>query len=107
MRFHLDEHVDPAIAIGLRRRGIDVTTTPDAELLTADDPEHVTFALRERRVIFTNDSDFLALNDEGVAHAGIAYCARSARSIGAIIRHLCLMHDCMTDDEMVGRIEYL
>jgi hypothetical protein len=27
IRFHLDEHVDPAIAIALRRAGIDVTTT--------------------------------------------------------------------------------
>jgi hypothetical protein len=107
IRFHLDEHVDPAIAVGLRRRGIDVTTTADAELLSADDPQHVVFALRERRVIFTNDSDFLTLNDEGTEHAGIAYCARTARSIGEIIRHLCLMHDCMTDHEMVGRIEYL
>jgi hypothetical protein len=30
LRFHLDEHVSPAVAEGLRRRGIDVTTTLDA-----------------------------------------------------------------------------
>ena len=107
MRFHLDEHVDPAIALGLRRRGIYVTTTADANLLSANDPEHVAFALRERRVIFTNDPDFLALDQNGVDHAGIAYCERSARSIGEIIRHLCLMHDCLADGEMMGRVEYL
>ena len=27
LSFHLDEHIHPAIAAGLRRRGIDVTTT--------------------------------------------------------------------------------
>jgi hypothetical protein len=27
IKFHLDEHVSGAIAAGLRRRGIDVTTT--------------------------------------------------------------------------------
>ena len=107
MRFHLDEHVDPAIAVGLRRRGIDVTTTADANLLSAPDPEHVEFALRELRVVFTNDSDFLALHQSGVHHYGIAYCERSARSIGEIIRHLCLMNDCLADDEMVGCVEYL
>ena len=32
MRFHLDEHVPHAIAEGLRRRGIDVTTTVEAGL---------------------------------------------------------------------------
>jgi hypothetical protein len=30
IRFHLDEHVDPAIATALRRAGIDVTTTNEA-----------------------------------------------------------------------------
>ncbi len=29
IRFHLDENVSNAIAEGLRRRGIDVTTTPE------------------------------------------------------------------------------
>jgi hypothetical protein len=32
IRFHLDEHVDPAIATALRRAGIDVTTTNEAGL---------------------------------------------------------------------------
>jgi hypothetical protein len=35
IRFHLDENCDRAIAEGLRRRGIDVSTTPEAELLSA------------------------------------------------------------------------
>ena len=34
IRFHLDEHVDPAIATALRRAGIDVTTTVEAGLRT-------------------------------------------------------------------------
>jgi hypothetical protein len=37
LRFHLDEHVAGAIAAGLRRRGIDVTTAADAGLLGAED----------------------------------------------------------------------
>ena len=32
LSFHLDEHMHPAIAAGLRRRGIDVTTTFEAGL---------------------------------------------------------------------------
>ena len=32
IRFHLDENVSNAIAEGLRRRIIDVTTTPEVEL---------------------------------------------------------------------------
>lgn len=84
MKFHLDEHVNPAIAQSLRRRGINVTTTEDANLVSATDVDHVAFALREGRVIFTNDSDFLRLHAEGVRHAGIAYCAPQTRAVGEI-----------------------
>jgi hypothetical protein len=37
--FHLDENCAHAIAAGLRRRGIDVTTTPDVGLLGAIDED--------------------------------------------------------------------
>jgi Domain of unknown function (DUF5615) len=43
IRFHLDENVDPAIATGLKRHGIDVTTTADAGLLRAPDEEQVAY----------------------------------------------------------------
>ena len=43
IRFHLDEHVDLAIADGLRRRGIDVTTTHEVKLLGQPDAAHLAF----------------------------------------------------------------
>jgi hypothetical protein len=107
IRFHLDEHVDHDIARGLRNRSIDVTTATDAVLLSAADEEHIAYALGENRVIFTHDPDFLLLHAQGIDHAGIAFCASGTRSIGHVVRYLCLMHDCMTSDEMRGRIEYL
>lgn len=71
--FHLYEQVDPAIAEGLRKRGIDVTTTVEAALLSASDEMHVAFALEQRRVIFTHDRDFLRLASDGIDHFGNAY----------------------------------
>ena len=53
IKFHLDENVSNAIADGLKRRGIDVTTTPEIGLISASDEEQVAFALTEKRVIFT------------------------------------------------------
>lgn len=47
VRYHLDEHIDPAVAAGLTGRGIDVTTSSDADLLSADDEEHLRFAFAE------------------------------------------------------------
>jgi predicted nuclease of predicted toxin-antitoxin system len=61
IRFHLDEHVPHAIAEGLRRRGIDVTTTVEAGLRSATDDVHLAYAVEQRRVVVTNDPDFLVL----------------------------------------------
>ena len=107
LAFHLDEHMDHAIALGLRSRGVDVTTTAEASLLGADDPLHLAFALLEQRVIVTNDSDFLVLVSQGIQHAGIAYVPRDSRSIGQIVRYLCLMNDCLDSADMAGKVEFL
>jgi hypothetical protein len=107
LAFHLDEHVDHAIARGLRSRGIDCTTTTDAGLLGAEDAAQLAFGLREQRVVVTNDPDFLALASQGVAHAGIAYAPHGLRAIGQIIRHLCLMSDCLEPAELSGKVEFL
>ena len=106
IRIHLDEHVANAIARGLRLRGIDVTTTPDAELQGADDLAHIAYALGEARVIFTQDDDFLRHHHAGVPHAGIVYSKQGSRTIGEIVRHLKLMHDCLDDADMAGQVEY-
>jgi hypothetical protein len=33
IKFHLDENISYSIALGLRHRGLDVTTTPEENLL--------------------------------------------------------------------------
>ena len=60
IRFHLDENVNPVIAIALRRYGVDVTTTVEANLRTSSDEEQLTYARRENRVIVTHDDGFFA-----------------------------------------------
>ncbi len=107
IRFHLDEHVSNAVAEGLRRRGIDVTTTADAGLLGADDFQHLAFALAQDRVIFTNDHHFLRLHDQGHHHLGIAYCHQQSRSVGEIIRVLELIWEVLEPHEMRDRVEFV
>jgi Domain of unknown function (DUF5615) len=107
VRFHLDENVDPAVAEGLIRRGVDATTTLQAGLLHASDDKQIEFALAENRILVTHDDDFLALAKDGVLHAGDAYCHPEARSIGQIIASLLLIRDCMSGDEMKNRVEFL
>lgn len=88
---HLDEHVPTAVADGLRRRGIDVTTTAEAGLISAEDAAHLAFANRQSRVVVTHDDDFLSRHSRGEPHCGIAYCHGNDRSIGEIIQELVLI----------------
>jgi predicted nuclease of predicted toxin-antitoxin system len=107
IRFHLDEHVSHAVAAGLRRLGINVTTSTDANLLGASDPAQIAYGLAEGRVIFTEDADMLALAAAGAAHAGLAYCHQNTRSIGQILRLLELVWEVYEPDEMRNRVEFL
>ena len=107
LRFHLDEHVAAAIAAGLRRRGIDVTTAADAGLLGSNDYDHVAFALPQGRVIYTNDEDFLVLHDQGTPHAGIVYCHQQRRSIGDVIRALTLLWEVLESEDMRNHVEFI
>ena len=107
IRFHLDENIAHSVAHALQIRGVDVTTTTDADLVGASDEDHLAFAMEHERVIVTHDPDFLRLHDVGSEHAGIVFCVRDKMSIGEIIRFLCLVHDALTPEEMAGQVEYL
>jgi predicted nuclease of predicted toxin-antitoxin system len=107
IRFHLDEHGAHAIAEGLRRHGIDVTTSTDAGLLHAADVDHVAFGIAHGRVIFTQDDDYLVLAARGVSHCGIAYCHQQTRSLGEIIDLLVLIWEVYEPAEMINHVEYL
>ena len=107
IRFHLDEHCAAAIAEGLRRRGVDVTTTPEAGLRGTGDDEQLAYIVAQGRMIFTEDEDFLRIHAAGTPHPGIAYCQQQARSIGEIIRGLLLVWDIHEPGEVANRIEYL
>lgn len=106
-RFHLDENCHRAVAEALRRRGIDVTTTPEIGLLSATDEQQIAYGLAEGRVLFTQDRDFLRLQAAGVPHAGIVYCGKDTRSIGEIIQGLVLVWELLDPEEMANRIEFL
>ena len=107
IRFHLDEHCDPAIAAGLRLHGVDVTTTPEAGLLNADDKEHITYGVATDRVIFTQDQDFLRIaadwRREGRSFVGVALAAQGA-SLGRLADDLELPLTCCEPGEVRDRV---
>ena len=106
IKFYTDEHVPNAVVKGLRLRGIDVLTTKEANMLGATDEEHLAFANKEGRIIFTQDGDFLRLNTKGFEHSGIVY-AHQRTPIGKVVRGLLLIHQVIETDEMKNHIEFL
>ncbi len=107
IRYHLDESVRAAVAVGLRSHGIDVTTTVEAGLLGATDEEQLAFTLTKGRVIVTHDDDFLALARRGTDHGGICYCHQQQHPIGKLLQILLVVHACCTPEEMRGHVEFL
>ena len=107
IKFHLDEHVHPAIAEGLRRRGIDVTTTNDVGLRGSSDADQLSYVRGTDRVMVTMDADFLRLASVGEGFPGIVYSEQGARSIGELLELLVVLHGCLSPDEMQNHIEFL
>ena len=107
IRFHLDENSHHGIGDGLRRHGVDVSTTPDADLLGATDEEQLRFAVAQGRAIFTQDKDFLKLAGQDTEHHGILYCRQQTRSVGDIIRGLILVWEVYEAAELRNKVEYL
>jgi predicted nuclease of predicted toxin-antitoxin system len=106
IKFYLDEHVQKAIAKGLKRRGVDVITVVDADLLGATDEDHLERAKSEKRVVFTQDDDFLRLHAAGNEHYGIVY-AHQGKAVGPLISGLMLIYQALEAEEMINHVEYL
>ena len=110
IRFHLDENVSGAIAQGLKKKNIDITTTDETNLAGVSDEEQLAYALRQDRVIFTHDADFLRLHNRKLKHAGIVYCSQKKLktiSTGEIVSFLELLCQSMTAEAMINHIEFV
>ncbi|WP_338043343.1 DUF5615 family PIN-like protein [Nodularia sphaerocarpa] len=86
---------------------MDVTTTSEQGLISVSDQVQLEFSLSQGRVIFTQDTDFLRLDQSNINHLGIIYCPQQTKSIGQIIQGLVLIWELLEPEEMLGHIEYL
>jgi hypothetical protein len=103
----MDQHIPRPVTNGLRRRGIGVLTAQETARCGLSDSEQLQFATAEVRVVVTFDSDYIALHQSGVAHAGIAWCPQLKYGIGQLIQALLLIHGAMDRDGMRNHVEYL
>jgi uncharacterized protein with PIN domain len=107
IKFHLDEHIDSAVATGLRLRGVDVTTTIEQGLDGTSDSRQLAFAHAQGRVLVTCDSDFIVLARSGVPHAGIVFWPARHRRLGQVVLDLVLLSRVVNAEEMAGHVEFL
>jgi len=111
IRIYTNESVNVAIAEGLQRRGVEAFSARDAGHLGLTDEEQLTYADKEKAVIFTHDTDFLQIAarwmEQGRTHHGIAYCHQASYPIGECVRRLRMITIALTSEEMVNHIEFL
>lgn len=95
MRFYLDEDLAPAIAAGLRKRGVDAVSAHEVGNIGLGDGEQLAFAAGQRRCLVSgNARDFDRLGhaavEQGRPHAGIVLCAprMRGRAVGPVVRGL-------------------
>ena len=107
LRFHLDESVSDAVHRGLKKRGIDSTTSSIANLVSAPDEAQLQYAIRENRVLVSHDDDFLVLASTGIDHNGIVYCRNQRGSTGRLVLALNTLWRSLTPDDMAGTIRFV
>lgn len=91
IKLYLDENVPDSVAIALRLRGYDVTTTKETGRQGLTDIEQLKYATSENRAIFTfNVADFYKIHTEfmknEINHKGIIFSRQLP--IGIIVRAL-------------------
>jgi predicted nuclease of predicted toxin-antitoxin system len=111
LSFYFDQHVPFPIAVGLRRRGIDVLTCGEDGNSELDDPGLLRRSTELGRVFFSQDADLLEIAKahlrEGIPFSGLAYSHQLNITIGQAIRDLELLAQVVAFAEMQNKIEFL
>lgn len=111
LSYYMDQHVSAAVTQGLRRRGIDVLTAYEDAASRLEDSDLLTRASALKRVLYTQDQDFLRIvaewQKEQRHFTGVIYAHQLAISVGQTIEDLELIAHGSSPEEMENRIEFL
>ena len=111
LRAYADEHVHAAIVQALRARGMDVVTVQDRGREGTDDAELLTQALRDERVMLTNDTDFLALaarcGRRGESFAPVFFWPQKRRRVGEVVRRIIRLANSQEYTAAASRVHFL
>lgn len=101
-----DEHIKRSVREGLRMRGIEVWSIEEEQLKGVSDNELLTFCIKNKRILLTNDEDFFTLT-KNTHHAGIIFITDQHAPVGTIIRTVLRLVYTVKEDEFKDSILYV
>ncbi|MFN8625578.1 MAG: DUF5615 family PIN-like protein [Candidatus Binatia bacterium] len=109
IRLYLDEDtMDTALLSALRARGLDVMTALEANMIERPDEDHLAFAARKGRVLYSfNVADYYRLQAQGVSHAGLILAQQQRYTVGEQMRRLLGLAAAKSAAEMRDQVEFL
>lgn len=111
LAFYLDVHIPESVALGLRRRGLDILTSQEDQTRTWDDEALLSRATELGRPLFTQDSDLLRIAQErqqiGVSFSGVIFAHQREVSIGELIEDIHLLATCCEIGELQNKVTFL
>lgn len=111
LTFYFEQHVPHAVAVGLRRRGIDVLTSEEDGAAAFDDERLLDRATEIGRVLFSQGRDLLVITHQRIQNgrefSGLAHAHPLNITVGQAIRDLEMLAKVIAPDEMRARIEFL
>jgi hypothetical protein len=111
LKLHADENVDFRIVLGLRRRGIEVSTAADAKLLGHPDTDHVQYAAQHCLLLLSGDRDHLRIfaehGEAGRPHPGLLYYHPRHVPIGTVVREVERILKLMPDEQLRGQLHFI
>src|SRR5438552_1452403 len=100
--------MDKALVSSLRARGVDLLTAREAGMIERQDEDHLAFATKEGRVLYTyNVADYCRLQTQGRSHAGLILAQQQRYSVGEQMRRLLRLIAAKTAEDMRSRVEFL
>lgn len=111
--FYLDEDaMRNSLLRALRTRHADVFSAFEAGMISRSDEEHLEFAARSARVLFSfNVAHFCRIHREwlasGKSHAGIMLAQQRGHAVGAQLRGLLRLSAQNSASDMKSRLEFL
>ena len=107
----MDEHIHRAITSGLRLRGIDVLTVQEDGYGGYPDPMILDRATELKRILFSQDRDFLIEANrrqaESIEFSGVIFARQSIVSIGQCINDLEIIGKLGKLEEFINQVQFL